>query len=209
MRIPGFSFWALVTALILYLLLTAIGMEKITSIIFAVIWYLCGAGSAYAVMKFHRPPSMIHLPGEGVTPEGVCTVSFSNQGKTAYVPAGGNLRAAAMAQGVEIHYDINKYVNCFGLGHCGTCRFNPDPKAPGALSEPTWQERFTLGDDVGKIRLSCQSAVLDNCTVSNTVAQDFGKIRYYAVINGALIGVFSLLMLGVILWMGGDMIGIF
>jgi ferredoxin len=215
MRIPGFSLWALVTAIILYFLLHAVGMTVPAAAGFAVLWYLIGAGVGYAVLKFHYPdfgrkysyPTGVALAAG--RPAGYFAVDFVNQHKTAYVPAGGNLRDAAVAQGVQVYYDINKYVNCFGLGHCGTCRFKADAKAPGALSDPTWQEQFTLGDEVGKVRLACQTAVLGDCTVDNSNAEEFGKVRHYSVVNGALVGVFSLVMLALIIWIGGDMIGLF
>lgn len=214
MRIPGVSFWALVTALILYFLLSATGTSTELTIIVSVLWYIIGAGAAFAVMRFHHPIYEDEfVPSEGglqvTPPAGYYAVTFSNQARTVYVRRGGNLRKAAANQGVQVYYDINKYANCFGLGHCGTCRFSPDPKNPQAFSEPTWQERFTLGDDAGKVRLACQTRVFGNATVDNVVAEEFGKVRHYAVVNGALLGAFSIIMLAIIVWMGGDMIGLF
>lgn len=211
MKIPGFSLWALITAVMLYFLLHFVGMSEVVSGIFAVLWYIIGAGAAFAVMRFHHPHLTMDmkLSVVGARPEGYHTVTFTNQGRTIYVRPGANLRDAAVAQGVQIYYDINKYVNCFGTGHCGTCQFKADPKSPSALTELTWQERFTLGDEAGKLRLACQTHVLGDCVIDNTVAQEMGVVRHYSVINGALLGIFSLLMLGVILWMGGDMIGLF
>jgi ferredoxin len=136
-------------------------------------------------------------------------VTFINQARSILVPAGGNLRKAAKAQGVDVYYDVNKWANCQGIGLCGTCRFSADPAAPNALSEPTWQERFTLGDAVGKMRLACQTHVLGNCTVDNSVAVEIGEVRHYSLINGVMFGAFSLLMLGILIWIGGDMIGAF
>ncbi|MDB5033573.1 MAG: (2Fe-2S)-binding protein [Chlorobi bacterium] len=215
MRVPGISLWAAVTAAILFFLLKAVGVPPAVAGAFAGLWYLIGAGAAYAILKFHHPNfgRKIDYPtgaalAAGV-PAGFVSVSFANLNRTVYVPKGGNLRDAARAQGVPVYYDINEYANCFGTGHCGTCRFRPDSKNPGALSEPTWQERFTLGDDVGKLRLACQTNVYSDCVVDNSVAEEFGKVRHYSLVNGALVGAFSLLMLGVIIWIGGDMIGLF
>lgn len=215
MKIPGVSFWAFATALLVFTLLWWVGMAVPLAAAFGALWYLIGAGAAYAVMNFHHPHrrEVFKLPEGALTPaaapEGYHAVTFTNQGRTVYVRDGANLREAAVAQGVQVYYDINKYVNCFGLGHCGTCRFRPDPKAPDAISEPTWQERFTLGEDISKMRLACQAYVFGDCTVDNTVAEEIGKVRHYAVVNGAILGAFSLLMLAVIIWMGGDMIGLF
>jgi hypothetical protein len=41
------------------------------------------------------------------------------------------------------------------------------------------------------------------------VAQEIGEIHRFTVINGALATVFGLIVLGAIVWMGGDMIGLF
>jgi len=215
MKIPGFSFWALVTAVGLYFLLHAVaGADgpQWLPIGFAIIWYLVGLGAAHAVYGHHHPLYESHsVLGDLATagaPPGTFAVTYANQNKTVFVPAGTNLRKAAQAQGVQVYYDVAKFTNCRGLGLCGTCRFTPDPKATNAVSEPTTIEKFTLGADVGKIRLSCQTNVLGNCIVDNTVAEELGQVHHYAVINGALFGAFSLLMLGVILWIGADMIGL-
>jgi ferredoxin len=213
MRIPGFSFWALVTAGILYFGLHALGAPPLLGIGVPILWYLIGVGAASAVHYFHFPEYEHHeaagtVFAVGTAPPGTFAVTFQNQAATVFVPAGGNLLDAAKEQGVAMYFDINKYANCFGHGFCGTCRYTPDPKAPGAISEPTWQERFTLGADVGKIRLACQTSILGNCAIDNSVAEEFGQIRHYALVNTAMLTIFTLIMLGVIVWIGGDMIGL-
>jgi ferredoxin len=213
MKIPGFSFWALLTAGILYVSMHALDAPPLLSIGVPVLWYLIGVGAASAVHNFHHPVyehpagSRLAVP-LGAAPPGTYAVTFQNQASTVFVPQGGNLLDAAKEQGVAMYFDINKYVNCFGHGFCSTCRFTPDPKAPNALSEPTWQERFTLGADAGKVRLACQTSVLADCIIDNSVAEEIGVVRHYAVINAVLLGLFSLVMLGLIIWMGGDMIGL-
>jgi ferredoxin len=216
MRIPGFSFWALVTAVIMYAALSALPeMPPTVYIGVPILWYLIGVGVASAVHNFHFPTyegaghgfaGMAVSPG--TAPPGTYAVTFANQARTVFVPQGGNLLKAAKDQGVAMYFDINKYVNCFGNGFCGTCRFSVDPKNAAALSDTTWQERFTLGGDAGKMRLACQTNVNGDCTIDNTVAEEFGEVQHYAVINNALLAVFTLVMLGLIIWMGGDMIGL-
>ncbi|MCO6458524.1 MAG: (2Fe-2S)-binding protein [Pirellulaceae bacterium] len=56
-------------------------------------------------------------------------VKFVKEKKEIEVPAGSFLRAEAAKAGINtncgvngIGQDINKYVNCLGLGMCGTCR---------------------------------------------------------------------------------------
>jgi ferredoxin len=214
MKVPGFSFWALLTAAILYTLLTQLGAAIPLAATLAGLWYLFGLGAAYAVYRYHHPEldlsdMLAPLTTGGRVPAGFHAVTFSNQGRTVFVPEGGNLREYAKTQGVEVYYDVAKAANCFGMGFCGTCRFSPDSKNPSALNEPTWQERFTLGNDAGKVRLACQTEVHGSCTVDNRVAQEIGVVHHYTVINGALATAFSIIVLGAIIWMGGDMIGLF
>ncbi|MBC8144417.1 MAG: 2Fe-2S iron-sulfur cluster binding domain-containing protein, partial [bacterium] len=202
------------TAAILFALLTALNVPMGLRIVIVGSWYLFGIGAAYAVYQYHHPELQL---GEllapftkgGAVPAGFNAVTFVNQGRTVFVPDGGNLREFAKTQGVEVYYDVAKQANCFGLGFCGTCRFTPDQKNLSSLSEPTWQERFTLGADVGKVRLACQTTVLASTTVDNRVAEEFGEVHHFTVINGAIATAFSLVVLGVILWIGGDMIGLF
>lgn len=56
-------------------------------------------------------------------------VKFVKEKKEIEVPAGANLRKEAKKAGVNIYQgvngmgaSVNKYVNCMGLGTCGTCK---------------------------------------------------------------------------------------
>ena len=56
------------------------------------------------------------------------TIKFINEKKEIQVPEGTNLRKAAVDAGVNLYQgingfgaSINKYVNCYGFGLCGTC----------------------------------------------------------------------------------------
>lgn len=56
-------------------------------------------------------------------------IKFVKEKKEIEVPAGANLRKEALKAGVNVHQgfngfgaSINRYVNCFGLSACGTCR---------------------------------------------------------------------------------------
>jgi ferredoxin len=56
-------------------------------------------------------------------------IKFIKEKKEIEVPVGANLRAEAIKAGVNVHQGVNgfgaslnKYVNCHGLGQCGTCR---------------------------------------------------------------------------------------
>jgi len=74
-------------------------------------------------------------------------VKFTKENKEIEVQAGENLRTAALNAGVNLYQGINgfgaginKFVNCHGWGHCGTCRVNitkgvENASAPGMLEK--------------------------------------------------------------------------
>jgi ferredoxin len=56
-------------------------------------------------------------------------VKFIKENKEIDVPHGANLRQEAIKAGINVHQGvngfgagINKFLNCHGLGQCGTCR---------------------------------------------------------------------------------------
>ncbi len=56
-------------------------------------------------------------------------VKFTKENKEIEVPYGANLRKEAIHAGINVHQGvngygagINKWINCHGLGQCGTCR---------------------------------------------------------------------------------------
>lgn len=56
-------------------------------------------------------------------------VKFTKENKEIEVPVGANLRKEAIKAGINVHQGVNgfgaslnKFVNCHGLGQCGTCR---------------------------------------------------------------------------------------
>ena len=56
-------------------------------------------------------------------------VKFIKENKEIDVPHGSNLRKEAMKAGINVHQGVNglgatvnQYLNCHGIGQCGTCR---------------------------------------------------------------------------------------
>ena len=56
-------------------------------------------------------------------------VKFIKENKEIEVPHGANLRKEAMKAGINVHQGvngfgagINRFLNCHGIGQCGTCR---------------------------------------------------------------------------------------
>jgi ferredoxin len=121
-------------------------------------------------------------------------VVIANEKKEIEVPEGGNLRVEARKAGIEIYKGLDRFLNCRGLGLCGTCRVlvkkgmeNLAPKgmtpekykeyqeklAKGEAkpNQKSFMERLTLGrmfSAIGhedEMRLSCQVRVYGDCTI--------------------------------------------
>ena len=101
-------------------------------------------------------------------------VVFVNEKQEIDVPAGSNLREAARKAGISVYKGLDRYLNCRGLGLCGTCRVLVK-KGMENLSPKTLMERInlnahplTLFARIGhedEMRLSCQVKVNGDCTV--------------------------------------------
>jgi ferredoxin len=101
-------------------------------------------------------------------------VVFVNEKQEIDVPAGTNLREAATKAGISIYKGLDRYLNCRGLGLCGTCRVLVK-KGMENLTAKTLMERInlnahplTLFARIGhedEMRLSCQVKVNGDCTV--------------------------------------------
>jgi len=140
-----------------------------------------------------------------VTVSGTASITFVEDAKTFSVPVGTNIRKFAKANGIEIYSGVTKYTNCLGNGLCGTCRVGIDPTdAAGPL---TFFERFTLGKDAGKLRLACQTSVAGDCKIKLKPAHDYAEVHKNILINGSLIGAFSLMMLALLVLVFFDVIG--
>jgi ferredoxin len=119
------------------------------------------------------------------------------------VPEGAVLRDAAIKAGIQVNFFplelgngfVGRYLNCHGLGHCGTCKVlvkkGMENLSPKKMSAEEWQkhreniekgqekageaktfiERFTLWrmfSSIGhedEMRLACQVAVHGDCTI--------------------------------------------
>jgi ferredoxin len=99
---------------------------------------------------------------------------LNEQKKEIEVPAGANLRQALREAGVEVYSGIDKYLNCRGLGLCGTCAVLVKKGMEG-LGKKTLRERFNftlhpktsfmvIGHE-DEMRLSCQCKVEGDCEI--------------------------------------------
>src|SRR5262245_32105359 len=100
-------------------------------------------------------------------------VNDKNEKVETEVPAGTNLRKAARATGVPVYKGLSKFLNCHGLGLCGTCHVLVK-QGKENLSPKGRMEKFRLGLMIASIghedemRLSCQTTVNGDCTVETT-----------------------------------------
>ena len=104
-------------------------------------------------------------------------VTFVNEKTEIEVPVGSNLRQEARKAGIEVYKGIERYLNCRGLGLCGTCKVLVK-KGMENLSPKTFMEKFNFNTHplsmfarIGhedEMRLSCQVKVNGDCTVQTT-----------------------------------------
>lgn len=93
-------------------------------------------------------------------------VNFVNEKKQVQVPVGANLRKAAMEAGVQLYQGPDKYLNCHGLGTCGSCCLLVNKGWENA-SPMGWWERLRLRMSLmfldpayeDRRRLACQTKV--------------------------------------------------
>ncbi len=99
---------------------------------------------------------------------------LNEQKKEIEVPAGANLRQALRDAGVQVYSGIDKYLNCRGLGLCGTCAVLVKKGMEG-ISKKTLREKFNftfhpkssfaiIGHE-DEMRLSCQCKVEGDCEI--------------------------------------------
>ncbi len=130
-------------------------------------------------------------------------VKFVREKKEIEVPQGANLRSEAIKAGINLHQgvngigaSVNKFLNCHGLGQCGTCRVNivqgaencspmgmleklrfkcplPTPLTPGGI-DPLPCLAFVGHEET--MRLACQTKVLGDIEVETGPEVDlFGE----------------------------------
>ena len=94
---------------------------------------------------YQRGTNLYSRPITGFKP--MPKVKFSKENQEVNVPEGTTIREAAKLlsintnQGVNgIGATLNKYINCHGLGQCGTCRvFVPDGHIENTNTQTIWE----------------------------------------------------------------------
>jgi len=132
------------------------------------------------------------------------SVHFEAENRTVEVPEGATLRQAAKQANVSVHASVNKWINCRGLGLCGTDRVKLSPT--DCISPPTFREKLQLGTNP-KERLACQVKIRGDVTVDTAPAMEYGVVMLDNVKFVLLAGVFGLLTLATVVFMLFEMIG--
>ena len=91
------------------------------------------------------------------------TVKF--QGKTIQCEVNANLRQVLLANKLHLHNGNSKYINCRGIGSCGTCTV----EVIGEVSEANWKDRLRRSlpphNPNKNRRLACQTKVIGDIEV--------------------------------------------
>jgi len=132
------------------------------------------------------------------------TVFFEDENRKVEVPLGTSLRKAAQMAGVSVYGSINKVLNCRGFGFCGTDMVTVKPLEN--ISGVTFKEKLQLGDHP-KARLACQVKVNGDIIVSTAPAMVYGQEMLDNVKFIATAGIFLLLFLGAVVYMGFELAG--
>ena len=101
--------------------------------------------------------------------------TITAQGKTFHCKTGTNLRQVLMKNGIDLYSPKANYVNCMGIGTCGTCAVKIDATSSSAVSEGTisevnWRDtarRSLPPHSLDKpLRLACQTQVLGDIKIT-------------------------------------------
>ncbi len=115
-------------------------------------------------------------------------VTFVNEKIDIEVPDGANLRQEARKAGIEVYKGVDRYLNCRGLGLCGTCKVLVK-KGMENLNKKTLMEKVNmnmhpmtmlavLGHE-NEMRLACQVQVHGDCTIETTPAFNWSGENFW------------------------------
>lgn len=104
-------------------------------------------------------------------------ITFVNEKKEIEVPEGAILRDEAKKAGIVTNPGFFKIVNCFGNGHCGTCRIlvkkgMENLSKKGLMEKITLLRMFSTIGHEDEMRLACQCTVQGDCTVETSPAMN-------------------------------------
>ena len=88
------------------------------------------------------------------------------QGRTFECAQGTNLRRALLAQGIDLYSPRAAYINCMGLGTCGTCAVAIEGKVSNANLRDRTRRSLPPHQPDKPLRLACQTQVLGDIRVT-------------------------------------------
>ncbi len=115
-------------------------------------------------------------------------VTFVKEKIDIEVPAGANLRQEARKAGIEVYKGLERYLNCRGLGLCGTCKVLVK-KGMENLNKKTLMEKINMNAHpltmlaaIGhedEMRLSCQVRVNGDCSIDTRPAMNWSGENFW------------------------------
>jgi ferredoxin len=98
------------------------------------------------------------------------TITFTSEKKEIQVPAGANLRKEALRAGVSLYPGVHRFLNCHGLGQCGSCRVlitkgMENTSKKGLLESARLAVSLAAIGKEDTMRLACQTKVNGDITV--------------------------------------------
>jgi ferredoxin len=98
-------------------------------------------------------------------------INFLKEGIEIEAPVGANLRRVALQNGISVYPPLNRWLNCHGLGSCGTCRVLLKNGTAANATPAGWWERlrlslsfFAIGHEA-EIRLACRTKIRGDLAV--------------------------------------------
>lgn len=115
-------------------------------------------------------------------------IKFVNEKKEIEVPAGANLRKAALNEGIELYSGVHKYVNCMGFGKCASCAVHITKGVDNVSRQGLMEKlRMLLGPLTFFARLghekdyrfACKTRVNGDIEVTTHAGPDFHGERFW------------------------------
>lgn len=79
---------------------------------------------------------------------------------------GENLRKVLLRNKLSPYNGPMKYLNCHGIGSCGTCAVHIEGEVGPKTFMEKWRLKFPPHEDINNLRLACQVKVNDNLKVT-------------------------------------------
>ncbi len=87
------------------------------------------------------------------------------QGREINVVSGTNLKKALKKTGLSPYNSASRFLNCKGIGTCGTCAVSIKGKTSVKTSVEKWRLNFPPHNESDGLRLACQVKVLGDISV--------------------------------------------